>query len=43
VPWDPDSKASLARHIGQLDWVVPTLASVTGGGSIVHYAPDRQF
>jgi len=43
VPWDPDSKASLARHIGQLDWVVPTLASVTGGGSIAHYAPDRQF
>ncbi len=43
VPWDPDSKASLARHVGQLDWVVPSLASVTGGGKIAHYAPDRQF
>ena len=43
VPWDPDSKASLARHIGQLDWVVPSLASVTGGGSIARYVPDRQF
>ena len=43
VPWDPDSKASLARHIGQLDWVVPALASVTGGGKTVRFQPDRAF
>ncbi|MEP6784751.1 MAG: glycosyltransferase [Sphingomonadales bacterium] len=43
VPWDPDSRASLARHIDDIDWVVPTLASVTGGGRIRTYDPDPQF
>ncbi|WP_293883179.1 glycosyltransferase [Sphingomonas sp.] len=40
VPWDPDSKASLERHIGQLDWLVPTLASFTDAGRKVHVEND---
>ena len=43
MPWDPDSRASLARHIDDIDWVIPALASVTGGGSIRTYDPDPQF
>ncbi len=30
VPWDPSSAASLARHVEQLDWVIPGWVSVTG-------------
>ncbi|MBB6124715.1 glycosyltransferase [Sphingobium subterraneum] len=30
VPWDDASRASLASHIRQLDWVVPGLYSITG-------------
>ncbi|MDB5708258.1 MAG: polysaccharide deacetylase, partial [Sphingomonas bacterium] len=30
VPWDPSSAASLRRHIGELDWLVPGWISVTG-------------
>ena len=40
VPWDPDSRASLQRHIGQLDWVVPTLVGITNGGRSVAVNPD---
>lgn len=43
VPWDPDSRASLVRHIGQLDWVVPSLVSITGAGSKVDITPDPAF
>lgn len=35
VPWDDASRASLLRHAGQLDWLVPQIASVTG--------PDHKF
>ncbi|MBA2934212.1 glycosyltransferase [Sphingomonas sp. CGMCC 1.13654] len=30
VPWDDASKASLVRHISQIDWLVPDLIFVTG-------------
>jgi cellulose synthase/poly-beta-1,6-N-acetylglucosamine synthase-like glycosyltransferase/peptidoglycan/xylan/chitin deacetylase (PgdA/CDA1 family)/spore germination protein YaaH len=30
APWDQSSAASLARHIDQLDWVIPGWVSVTG-------------
>jgi cellulose synthase/poly-beta-1,6-N-acetylglucosamine synthase-like glycosyltransferase/peptidoglycan/xylan/chitin deacetylase (PgdA/CDA1 family)/spore germination protein YaaH len=30
VPWDDASRASLRRHIGQIDWVAPTLLAVDG-------------
>ncbi|MES2288732.1 MAG: glycosyltransferase [Pseudomonadota bacterium] len=43
VPWDPDSAASLARHIDEIDWVVPTLAFVTDGGRTRSYNRDVNF
>ncbi|WP_267395508.1 MULTISPECIES: polysaccharide deacetylase family protein [unclassified Sphingomonas] len=30
APWDDSSNASLARHINQLDWLIPGWVSVTG-------------
>ena len=30
APWDPASAASLQRHIGELDWLVPGWMSVAG-------------
>lgn len=30
TPWDQSSAASLARHVNQLDWVIPGWISVTG-------------
>ncbi len=30
TPWDESSTASLARHVEQLDWVIPGWVSVTG-------------
>ena len=30
APWDESSAASLARHVDQLDWVIPGWLSVTG-------------
>ncbi|WP_019830841.1 glycosyltransferase [Sphingomonas sp. PR090111-T3T-6A] len=30
VPWDDASRTSLVRHIGQIDWLVPVLATVNG-------------
>jgi peptidoglycan-N-acetylglucosamine deacetylase len=40
VPWDADSRASLVRNMAALDWVVPTLASITNGGRTVVIDPD---
>jgi cellulose synthase/poly-beta-1,6-N-acetylglucosamine synthase-like glycosyltransferase/spore germination protein YaaH/peptidoglycan/xylan/chitin deacetylase (PgdA/CDA1 family) len=30
VPWDPDSRASLLRHVNDMDWLVPVAATVIG-------------
>jgi len=35
VPWDDASRASLAAHVGELDWLIPAIAFVNG--------PDHQF
>ncbi|UVO55354.1 polysaccharide deacetylase family protein [Sphingomonas sp. SUN039] len=43
VPWDPDSRVSLARNIDALDWVVPSVASYTDGGQTRAYTPDAAF
>lgn len=43
VPWDDESRASLSRHIGQLDWVVPGLFSVTGNDHRVTNFPDPRL
>lgn len=41
VPWDDASRASLVTHIGQLDWLVPGLISVTGANHHVTVFPDH--
>lgn len=53
VPWDESSAASLQRHIGELDWLIPGWVSVTGadhhitvfkdiaGRAIINQSPHR--
>jgi cellulose synthase/poly-beta-1,6-N-acetylglucosamine synthase-like glycosyltransferase/peptidoglycan/xylan/chitin deacetylase (PgdA/CDA1 family)/spore germination protein YaaH len=41
VPWDDASKASLVRHIGQIDWLVPDLIFVNGKDHTVVVSKDR--
>jgi cellulose synthase/poly-beta-1,6-N-acetylglucosamine synthase-like glycosyltransferase/peptidoglycan/xylan/chitin deacetylase (PgdA/CDA1 family)/spore germination protein YaaH len=43
VPWDDGSRASLQRHAGELDWVVPGLASVSGPKHDFVYRHDPIF
>ncbi|MCI4591784.1 glycosyltransferase [Sphingobium sp. BYY-5] len=43
VPWDDAGKASLRQHIGQIDWVAPTLLSVTGRDHALHVTTDPVF
>lgn len=43
VPWDDASRASLSAHIGDLDWVVPGLFSVTGADHKLTVFPDPRF
>lgn len=40
APWDDSSAASLKRHIGDLDWLVPAWVSVTGPDHVVTRFPD---
>jgi len=40
VPWDPSSTASLQRHIGDLDWLVPMWVTVVGPQHEISIAPD---
>jgi peptidoglycan/xylan/chitin deacetylase (PgdA/CDA1 family)/spore germination protein YaaH len=42
APWDDASAASLARHIGDLDWLVPGWISVTGADHRLTMFPDRR-
>jgi peptidoglycan-N-acetylglucosamine deacetylase len=41
VPWDDASRASLTAHIGELDWLVPGLISVTGSDHHLTVFPDH--
>jgi cellulose synthase/poly-beta-1,6-N-acetylglucosamine synthase-like glycosyltransferase/peptidoglycan/xylan/chitin deacetylase (PgdA/CDA1 family)/spore germination protein YaaH len=41
VPWDDASRASLVRHIGQIDWLVPDLMFVTGKDHKLVVSKDR--
>lgn len=43
VPWDDASKASLRQHIGQIDWVAPSLLSVTGPAHRLRVTADPVF
>ncbi len=40
APWDDASAASLVRHIGDLDWLVPAWVSVTGPDHRITRFPD---
>ena len=40
APWDDASAASLARHIGDVDWLVPAWVSVTGPDHRITRFPD---
>ncbi|WP_157217296.1 polysaccharide deacetylase family protein [Flavisphingomonas formosensis] len=40
VPWDDSSAASLSRHIGDVDWLVPAWISVTGPAHTLTVYPD---
>ena len=42
VPWDEASRASLAAHVDELDWVIPAAAFVTGPrASLRRRSPTR--
>jgi len=43
VPWDEDSRASLEKHLGDLDWVVPALATVSGPTHQFKIVNDQRF
>lgn len=43
APWDDASRASLAAHIGELDWLVPGLFSVTGPNHHLTVFPDPRL
>ncbi|WP_313802099.1 glycosyltransferase [Sphingobium sp.] len=43
LPGDESSIASLRRHVGQLDWVVPALVNVPGSGKPLRFAADPVF
>ena len=42
APWDPASGASLERHIGELDWVIPGWMSIAGPAHGVTRFADPQ-
>jgi cellulose synthase/poly-beta-1,6-N-acetylglucosamine synthase-like glycosyltransferase/peptidoglycan/xylan/chitin deacetylase (PgdA/CDA1 family)/spore germination protein YaaH len=43
VPWDDTSRASFAAHVGEMDWVVPAAASLTGPDHRFVADPDPRF
>lgn len=43
APWDDASRASLAAHIKELDWLVPGLVSVTGADHHLTQFRDHQL
>lgn len=43
VPGEDSSIASLRRHVGQLDWVVPSLITVPDPGQPIQVATDPAF
>src|SRR5205085_5108353 len=40
-PWDENSRTSLQRHIGDLDWFAPVWVTVTGSNHQFTALPDR--
>jgi len=43
TPWDPDSRASLLRHVNDLDWLVPVAATVGGSQHALAMQPDTRI
>jgi cellulose synthase/poly-beta-1,6-N-acetylglucosamine synthase-like glycosyltransferase/peptidoglycan/xylan/chitin deacetylase (PgdA/CDA1 family)/spore germination protein YaaH len=43
VPWTESSRASLSRHIDQLDWVAPVISAVVGPNHEFTYKPDARL
>lgn len=43
APWDDNSPASLRKHIGQLDWLIASLVSVSGPDHMVQVTPDERL
>jgi cellulose synthase/poly-beta-1,6-N-acetylglucosamine synthase-like glycosyltransferase/peptidoglycan/xylan/chitin deacetylase (PgdA/CDA1 family)/spore germination protein YaaH len=43
TPWSDPSRASLEKHINNIDAVMPVLVSVTGAKHSFEYAPDAKF
>ena len=43
MPWDEPSRRSLAAHAGELEWLVPGLATVTGRGHRFAYQRDAEM
>jgi cellulose synthase/poly-beta-1,6-N-acetylglucosamine synthase-like glycosyltransferase/peptidoglycan/xylan/chitin deacetylase (PgdA/CDA1 family)/spore germination protein YaaH len=41
VPWTESSRASLSRHISELDWIAPVISFVTGPQHSFSYQPDK--
>ncbi|WP_174275076.1 glycosyltransferase [Sphingomonas bacterium] len=43
VPWDDASRASLAAHIGEIDWLVPAISSIIGPNHLFSYKPNANL
>lgn len=43
TPWDDNSPASLRKHIGQLDWLIASIVSVSGPDHAVEVTPDERL
>ena len=43
APWDEASRATLAAHIKEIDWLVPALSSVIGADHAFTYTPDPRL
>jgi peptidoglycan-N-acetylglucosamine deacetylase len=43
VPWDPDSRTSLEKNIGALDWVAPVTMTIYGEKHQINLLNDPKF
>ena len=43
TPWDPDSRASLVRHVNDMDWLVPVSATINGPAHTLVFQPDTKI
>ena len=43
APWDPDSRASLVRHVNEIDWLVPVAANIVGPKHTLTFQPDTKI